>query len=132
MRRAETYVIPKVAIALARDCIIEPQKNFSDYKVDNVFIIRDKDFDNIPDICLEIDENGHNSYDGKKEKEREAFIRSFGHRLARRSINRNTTESELNNEIATIVVAVKNLIRPQMRTCNGFDGGGVYSRDRKV
>ncbi len=111
MRRAETYVIPKVAIALARDCIIEPQKNITDYRVDSVFVIRDKDFDNIPDICLEIDENGHNNYDGKKEREREAFIRSFGHKLVRRSIKRNTSESELNNEIATIVVAVKNLIK---------------------
>ena len=69
MRRVETYIIQKVAIALARDCIIEPQKNVTDYKVDSVFVIRDKDFDNILDICLETDENGHNSYArGKKRK----------------------------------------------------------------
>ena len=68
MRRVETYIIPKVAIALARDCITEPQKNITDYRVDSVFVIRDKDFDNIPDICLEIDESGRKKYDGKKRK----------------------------------------------------------------
>ena len=68
--RVETYIIPKVALELARECIVEPQKSVAEYRVDGVFVIRDPSIENMPNICLEIDEDGHQKYNARKEQER--------------------------------------------------------------
>ena len=109
--RVETYIIPKVALELARECIVEPQKSVAEYRVDGVFVIRDPSIENMPNICLEIDEDGHQKYDARKEQEREHFIRSFGHRIIRRSVKRSATDDELKQEINTIVKAIRLMVR---------------------
>ena len=109
--RVETYIIPKVALELARECIVEPQKSVAEYRVDGVFVIRDPSIENMPDICLEIDEDGHRKYDARKEQGREHFIRSFGHRIIRRSVKRSATDDELKQEINAIVTAIRLMVR---------------------
>ena len=109
--RVETYIIPKVAIELARECVIEPQKNIIDYRVDGVFIIRDQSACSMPDICLELDEDGHRRYDTQKERERENFIKSFGHKIVRVSVKRNATDDEMQKAIKDTVQAIRILIK---------------------
>ena len=109
--RVETYIVPKVALALARECIVEPQRSMAEYKVDGVFVIRDPSIENMPNICLEIDEDGHRKYEARKEQEREHFIRSFGHRIIRRSVKRNATDDELKQDIDAIVKAIRLMVR---------------------
>ena len=57
IKRVETYIVPKVAIELIDICIINPQYDITGQKADAMFEIKSY-IDNIPGICLEIDENG--------------------------------------------------------------------------
>ena len=118
-RRVETYIIPKVALQLSDECIVEPQKNLGDYRVDGLFMIK-CDLENVPGICLEIDENGHASYESARETQREDFVRSFGHRMIRKSIRRNATSGEQDQAIQDIVGEIRVLIK-DMKTEYAFD-----------
>ena len=118
-KRVETYIVPKVALQLSNECIIEPQKNLGDYRVDGLFMIK-CDLENIPGICLEIDENGHASYESARETQRESFVRSFGHRMIRKSIRRNATSNEQDQAIKDIVGEIRALIK-DMKTEYALD-----------
>ena len=60
------YMVAKISINLANKCIIYPEHNISDFRIDNMFTI--KSFNNyIPNICLEIDENSHSARDSNDE-----------------------------------------------------------------
>lgn len=50
-------MVAKIFINLANKCIIYPEHNISDFRIDNMFTI--KSFNSyIPNICLEIDKDG--------------------------------------------------------------------------
>lgn len=76
------YMVAKISINLVNKCIILPEHNITDIRIDNMFII--KSFDSyIPNICLEIDEDGHNDRDRQSELSRENFTKTFGYKIIR-------------------------------------------------
>lgn len=70
--------------------------------------------DNMPGICLEIDENGHNDIDAKQEINREQVFKTFGHRFVRESIKQNATMDELNRVIEKITENIKLKVKDMM------------------
>ena len=101
----------RVALALGGECVIEPQKNITGFMFDGVFTIKDPNSDNMPGICLEIGEDGHNREDENREKQREEVICSFNHRILRVAIGRHATYVELDVFIQQIVYDVRLIVR---------------------
>ena len=121
------YMVAKISINLANKCIIYPEHNITDYRVDNMFII--KSFDSyIPNICLEIDdrvrvardrlsfemqnstENNHSDRNQNEEIARENFIRTFGHKIIRVSVRRNESNEEVDKLIIKTTKDIELLI----------------------
>jgi very-short-patch-repair endonuclease len=103
------YMVAKISINLANKCIIYPEHNITDYRVDNMFII--KSFDSyIPNICLEIDEDCHNDREKTKEIARENFIKIFGHKIIRVSVRRNESNEEVDKLIIKTTKDIELLI----------------------
>ena len=92
------YMVAKISINLANKCIISPEHNITDLRVDNMFII--KSFDSyIPNVCLEIDEDGHNDREKNNEIARENFIKSFGYKIIRVPVKRHESKEEVDKLI---------------------------------
>jgi len=92
------YMVAKISINLADKCVISPEHNITGYRIDNMFIIKSFD-DFIPNICLEIDENGHNDRNKEEEGIRENFIKSFNHKIIRVSVKRSETDYNIDELI---------------------------------
>ena len=111
--RIETYAVPKIAINLMELCTISPQYDITGYRTDGMFQIKSF-INNIPGICLEIDENGHSDRDPKQELNREQVFKTFGHRFVRESIKQNATMDELNRAIEKITENIKLKVKDMM------------------
>jgi len=92
------YMVAKISINLADKFVISPEHNITGYRIDNMFIIKSFD-DFIPNICLEIDENGHNDRNKEEEGIRENFIKSFNHKIIRVSVKRSETDYNIDELI---------------------------------
>ena len=92
------YMVAKISINLVDKCVISPEHNITGYRIDNMFIIKSFD-DYIPNICLEIDEDGHNDRNREEEIARENFIKSFNHKMIRVSVKRSETDYNIDELI---------------------------------
>ena len=111
IKRPEIYMVSKIAIALADQCIIDIQHNILDYRIDGLFTIKSLTCDNIDKIALEIDENNHNSYDKQKEHIRSEILKMFKHRLISVPVQRNATKQMMDEIVNNVVCQIKELIK---------------------
>ena len=111
IKRPEIYMISKIAIALANDCIIDIQHNILDYRIDGLFTIKSLTCDNIDKIALEIDENNHNSYDKQKEQIRSDILKIFKHRLISIPVQRNASKKVMDELVNDVVGQIRAIIK---------------------
>jgi very-short-patch-repair endonuclease len=72
--------------SLSSLCYMTPQQTICGYRADCLFTLKSTILDptvNVPDVVLEIDENGHKDRSEEEENKRQKFIESLGHRFHR-------------------------------------------------
>jgi len=111
IKRPEIYLVSKIAIALANDCIIDIQHNILDYRIDGLFTIKSLSCDNIDKIALEINEDNHNSYNKEKEQIRYEILKMFKHRLISVNVQRSASKKVMDELVTNVVYQIKELIK---------------------
>jgi hypothetical protein len=110
VKRAEIYMISKIAIELADFCKIELQSNVLDYRIDALFTITSLKCDNIDKIALEIDEDDHKTYDPEYDKLRSEVIKICKNKIVKIPVRRKASCSEMDEIIKSKVEEIKLLI----------------------
>lgn len=108
IKKIEFETGTKIISQLEGNVAYRYQENLANYKAD--FILKSCDI-RIPEIILEIDENGHKSYDKKKEEKRKQVLNSFTSHIIRISISDKMSQQERDIKISETVETIKNLIK---------------------
>lgn len=94
-KKAEFELLYRLITSLSDLCVFQQQHKIANYKVDCLFALKINTISNIPEIGLEIDENGHRDRDPKKEQVRSLIIKQFVNRLVRIPIKRTASDNDI-------------------------------------
>jgi len=94
-------------LQLGDNMIMTHQKNILNYQVDMIFELRNSLNLDIPAIGVEINEDGHSSYDKKNEEERKKIIEYFDNIMFEINIKRGSSVKQIKEEVKKVSEIIK-------------------------
>jgi hypothetical protein len=89
--------------------IFKHQTNILGYFADLMFEIKSNTFNNIPTICIEIDEDNHIDRDPEQEHARQAVLEYFVNKVIRIPVKRNASNTDITDIVDKYAEQIRNL-----------------------